>query len=346
MTAPERWLLALADPENPCRHPPRQKLTAEDISSLCFHAELHGILPVVLKKVDHYLRHEPATLLLKPDSNATALAAIQPLQKRLAEKAAIVLFLEAEFRRIMAEIHSQGAAAIPLKGSDFAKRLYHPPALRSFGDIDLLVRTSDWDCVRSVMTRLGYVTQEKSMKHAGGYSEESWEHPAMAGAQVEVHNDLVNSPTIRRGVSVKFEDLPLEPGPDGRLCPTPAALLVIAAVHGAASHSFDKLQHICDITQIVRGRAGPIDEASLRACVARTGAGLSVALGLDLAGRIFGEPAAADWLARLEFHLPRRLISLVRLLITPALIARSQGPRRRGVSWRRQTLRQMLKRRR
>ncbi len=343
MMAYEKWLLTLADPENSGRKRPRQKLSLQEISSLCLHAELHGVLPIVLKKVDRYLREEPEALLWQPDSSPDVLAAMRPLQKRLAEKAAIVLFLEAEFRRIMAEIHSQGLVAIPLKGSDFAKRLYAPPALRSFGDIDLLVRARDWDRVRALMERLGYVTNSGPMKHAGGYSEEVWEHPAMVGAQVEIHHDLVNSPTVRRGVSVKFEDLPLEPGQDGRLRATPAGLLVIAAVHGATGHGFDRLQHVCDIAQIVRGRAGPIDEASLRECLARTGAGFSVALGLDLAGRIFEERAATDLLGRLPLRWPRRL---TQLLITPALVVRSQGPRRRGTSWRRQTLRQMLKTRR
>jgi hypothetical protein len=56
-----------------------------------------------------------------------------------------------------------------------------------------------------------------------------------------------------------------------------------------------------------------------------------------------GETAAEDLLARLNYRWPKRL---TRLLITPGLIARSQGKRRRGVSWRRQTLRQMLKTRR
>ena len=343
MTAYEPWLLALCDPENPCRNPPRQKLGVQNILLLCLHAELHGVLPAVLKKIEHRLRQEPGTLLVQADLSSAALTAIQPLQKRLAEKAAIVLFLDTELRRIMAEIHAASAVAMPLKGSDFATRLYQPPALRSFGDVDLLIRAGDREAVRTVMARLGYVTQEEPMKHAAGYSEQTWEHPAMAGALVEVHDNLVNSPTIRRGVSVEFEDLPMERGPHGHLRPTPAGLLVIAAVHGAASHSFDRLQHVSDIAQIVRGRAGAVDEASLRECLARTGAGFSVALGLDLVGRIFDEQAAMDLLARIKPRWPRRV---TRLLITPASIARSQGQRRRGTSWRRQMLRQMLKSRR
>jgi len=340
MTAPERWLLALADPENPGVSLPRQKLAKDDILPLCLHAELHGILPAVLRNVDRLLRSEPGKLLVEPRLNPEAITAIQPLQNRLGEKAAIVLFLKAESRRIRTAIQANDGAAILLKGEDFAERLYQPPALRLFGDLDLLVRQNDWDRVNATMSRLGYVPQESSMKYASGYSEQTWQHPAMPGGSVEIHDNLVNSPTIRRGVSVKFEDLPLERSAAGQLRPTPAGLLVVAAVHGAASHSFDKLQHLCDIAQIVRGRAGAIDESSLRECLSKTGAGFSVALGLDLVARAFAETAAADLLARLEYRWPKRI---TRLLITPALIARSQGKRRRGVSWRRQTLRQMLK---
>ena len=201
----------------------------------------------------------------------------------------------------------------------------------------------DWKTVNATMARLGYEPRETPMKHAAGYSERSWEHPAMPGAMVEVHDNLVNSPTIRRGVSVRWEDLPLERGLDGRFRATPAGLLIIAAVHGAASHGFEKVQHLCDIAQVVRGRAGPVDEKLLRECVAKTGAGLSLATALDLTARSLNEPACAQLLARLELRWPRRII---RLLITPMTVVRSQGTGRRRVTWRRRTLRQMLKSRR
>ena len=181
------------------------------------------------------------------------------------------------------------------------------------------------------------------MKYAQGYSERTWQHPAMPGAMVEVHDNLVNSPTVRRGVSVRLEDLPTERASGGLLRATPAGLLIIAAVHGAASHSFDKVQHLCDLAQIVRGRAGTVDEVALRECLEQTGAGFSVALALDLTSRTLNEKAAAELLARLKPRWPRRL---ARLLITPALVAQSQGPHRRAGSWRRQALRQLLKRRR
>ena len=75
----------------------------------------------------------------------------------------------------------------------------------------------------------------------------------------------------------------------------------------------------------------------------KTGASLSLATGLDLTARSLDEPVCAQLLARLELRWPRRII---RLLMTPAVVVRSQGAGRRGVIWRRRTLRQMLKSRR
>ena len=343
MTAPERWLLALADPEPLRGNLPHQRLAAEEVALLCVLAELHGVLPATLHRVDLLSRDEPEKFLLNPTLNSAVIQAIEPQRKRLAERLAMALFLQAESRRLITELAAAGVEAIVLKGADFAARLYAPPALRSFGDVDLLVRAGDWERVQTTMARLGYLELETPLKHDSGYAERTWEHPVMPGAMVEVHDNLVNSPTIRRGVSVQLEDLPLERGVDGQLRATPAGLLIMAAVHGAASHSFDKLQHLCDLAQIVRGRAGPIDETSLREGLAKTGAGFSLALGLDLIARALHETAAVDLLGRLKLRWPRRV---ARLLMTPAVVVRSQGRRRRGASWRRQLLRQMLKSRR
>jgi hypothetical protein len=343
MTAPEQWLMTLADPKFQADNLPRQKLKAAEVAPLCVLSEMHGVLPATLQRLDCMLRNKPELLLSAPGLNLEILAALQPMQKRLTERSAIALFLGAESRRIQLELRATGVEAILLKGIDFAGRLYAPPALRSFNDIDVLVRASQWDGVEATLARLGYLPHETPMKYARGYSERTWQHPAMPGAMVEVHDNLVNSPTVRRGVSVRLEDVPTQFASDGLLRATPTGLLIIAAVHGAASHSFDKVQHLCDVAQIVRGRAGPIDEAALRECLEKTGAGFSVALALDLTARTLNEKAAAELLARLKLRWPRRL---ARLLITPTLVARSQGTSRRAGSWRRQTLRQLLKRRR
>ena len=343
MRPEEEWLLALADPEGPRSPLPGRRLNVPGVASLCLLANMHGVLPAALRQIERLLRDEPVKLLADAKTVSEVSQVLGQVKNRLAQRSAMAMFLGAEAQRLAGEFAAAGAEAIVLKGADFAVRLYAHSAMRTYGDIDLLVRMSDEQAVAATMTRLGYESREQSMKHADGYSERSWEHPAMPGAMVEVHNNLVNSPTVRRGVSVRLEDLPLERGLDGRPRATPAGLLVIAAVHGAASHGFEKVQHLCDIAQVVRGRAGLVDEPSVRECVAKTGAGLSLAAALDLTARSLNEPACAQLLGRLELRWPRRI---VRLLMTPAVVVRSQGPYRRGVTWRRRTLRQMLKSRR
>jgi hypothetical protein len=341
MKPEEEWLLATADPEKPQSPLPGRRLVAAGVASLCQLASWHGVLPTVLRQVERLLRNEPAALLTDARAAPEVLRAIGHINNRLAQRSAIALFLGAETQRLIGELAEAGVEAIVLKGPDFASRLYAQPALRFFGDIDLLVRAGDWKQVGATMARLGYGESEKKpMKYAGGYAERVWEHPAMPGAKVEVHDNLVNSPSVRRGVSVAWEDLPRERGPDGRFRATPAGLLIIATVHGATGHGFEKLQHLCDVAQVVRGRAGPIDEASLRECAAETGAGLSLASALDLTARALNEPACTQLLARLELRWPRRI---VRLFMTPMTVVRSQGAPRHGVAWRRRTLRQMLK---
>lgn len=344
MKPEEQWLLTLADPEGPRSPLPGLRLDAPGVASLCLLANMHGVLPAVLQQIERFLRDEPAQLLADVKIVSDARQVVGAVKGRLAQRSAMAMFLGAEARRLVGELAAAGVNAIELKGSDFASRLYARPGLRLFGDVDLFVRAGDWQRVGATMARLGYCKfQGKPQKHADGYGQRPWEHPAMPGAMVEMHDNLVNSPTVRRGVSVRLEDLPLEQGPDGRFRATAAGLLVIAAVHGATGHGFEKVQHLCDVAQVVRGRAGAIDETSLRSCAAKTGAGLSLATALDLTARSLNEPACAQLLARLELRWPRWII---RLLMTPAVVVRSQGAHRRGVTWRRRTLRQMLKSRR
>jgi len=343
MKPAEEWLLALADPEGPRGPLPGCRLSVPEVASLCLLANRHGVLPAVVCQIERLLRDEPALLLADAKAVSEVSQTLGQVNKRLAQRTAMAMFLGAESQRLIGEFAAAGAEGIVLKGGDFAARLYAHPALRTFGDIDLLVRLRDAQVVAAAMARLGYVTRETRLKYAGGYSERTWEHPEITGAMVEVHDNLVNSPTVRRGVSVQLEHLPLERGPDGRLRATPAGLLIIAAVHGATSHAFEKVQHLCDIAQVVRGRAGPVDERSLQECVGRTGAGLSLATALDLTARSLNEPACARLLERLGLRWPRRIVGL---LMTPAVVVRSQGAHRRGVTWRRRMLRQMLKTRR
>jgi hypothetical protein len=224
---------------------------------------------------------------------------------------------------------------VVLKGTDFADRLYPRPSLRTFTDVDLLIPQSALEGSRQVMDRLGYRPTVVAMKYDLGYGEEVFHRPQRAAGQVEVHTDLVNSPSLRRGLSVTFEDLQLTPANPPH--PSPAATILIAAVHGAASHSFDRLQLLVDLMQAVRKGASGAQEAWLKDAIARTGAATAVAMGLHLVYKLLGEVRCRQLAERLDLPPPTWVCR----------VALSRGVVLRGHAWRdsfrRQWFRRMLK---
>jgi hypothetical protein len=335
MSARDRWLLALAYPPGPSAVLPARRLGATELAELFARADLHGVLPAVVanaRSVAGRLGPERLTRSARPGPAEAIETALRGATERLVLRAVQVLHLRRQTEEACGAFAQAGVPHLVLKGAEFADRLYDPPALRTFTDVDLLVPAARVEDAHRVMRSLGYAPLESGKKHEAGYAECAWRRPAHRGGAVEVHWNLVNSPALRRGLSVSYEDLACRG--DGRA--TPAALLLIAAVHGAASHAFDRLGPLCDLALAARGAAGEVDVAWLGSGVQRTGAGLALTAGLKLAGELFGEPACAA-LAR-QLRLPARW--LWRACLTPGMVLRSHAKRD---SFRRQAFRQMLK---
>lgn len=151
----------------------------------------------------------------------------------------------------------------------------------------------------------------------------------------------MNSPPLRRRISVAYDDLQVEDGPEvGRSEPRPSAssLLLIAAVHGAVGHRFDRLQILCDVCQCARRAAGALDEKWLADAAARTGSRRALQAALSLAGDAFGGPGCRELIERLGWGKPG---GAWRCLLTPAVVLRSDRPL---AKLRRQLFRELLKR--
>ena len=129
---------------------------------------------------------------------------------RLIGRAALSLMIRGQIREIAAEFRAAGVPVAVLKGADFADHLYPDPSLRPFTDLDLFVPEARVPEAEKAISRLGYVPHEASMKYGSGYGERSWVRPDRHEGTVEIHWNLVNSPTIRRGVGVAWEDLAFE----------------------------------------------------------------------------------------------------------------------------------------
>ena len=343
MTVIDHWLLALADPEGPSAQLPKVPLTSDQLTNLTVLAEIHGVLPALLANLDRVFAQNPGVILTDTKALTDIRTTLSPMQQRVAERAALALFLTAEAQKLCRALAADGVAAMLIKGGDFATRLYRPTALRTFVDVDLLISPADWPRAEAVMGRLGFSEQKSALKYTSGYAERTWEHPSLPGAMFEIHDNLVNSPTLRRGVAVALADLPQAPAPRQGTQFTPAALLVIASVHAAASHGFDKVQQLYDLRQIIRGRAGPIEEPEFRRCVQQTGAGLCVGAALHLVRQAFDDPADRDLARRWPWLKPHWLTNR---LLSPWTVVTAQGKRQPHAAWRRRWFRQLLKYRR
>ena len=337
---PQRqWLVRLADPEASDFHLPRP-LKRKQIRDLFCLADRHGVLPVVCANLRTVLERRGWGACVATPMDAIVLQqSLEAARDILVERSGLSLLLRTQLDDIAQAIARRGLRVVVMKGPQFADRLYRQGSLRLFTDIDLLVSLADLSEVQEAIGELGYSPAPVRMKYDQGYAEQTWRRQQAPGGPIELHWDLVNSPTLRKGVSVGIDDLMFEPDRQGTplATPTPASLLLMAAVHAAASHSFDRLQMLCDVLQIVRGSAGKVDEHFLGESARRTGAAPAVAMALDLCWRIFGSQACDDLRRRCE--LPRPAF-WQRALISSGVVLRAHKPLD---SPRRQIFRSMLK---
>ncbi|HPD17578.1 MAG TPA: nucleotidyltransferase family protein [Planctomycetota bacterium] len=321
--------LALADPA-PGKPVPGlpARLDPERLVDL---ADRHGVLPAVARGLRLLEAAEPAVA-----------AALALAEERLLRGVAFALRLRMQLAAIAAALAEAGVPALVLKGPEFADRLYAEPALRPFTDLDFLLPREALGAAGAVLEGLAYRRcPEPPSKYPGAYGEEMWVLDEAGTGAVELHWDLVNSPALRRRCSVGFGDLALAPPGAGALPrATPASLLLIAAVHAAMSHRFDRLQPLADVCQAARGAAGPVDAAWLAEAASRTGSALALGAALRLAEALFREPACSELLARTPglSQAERR----GRWLLTPRAVLHSKSPAARA---RRQLFRELLKRR-
>lgn len=336
----EAWLLWLSDPAGAQRPAPRRRLALADLRPLIDLAAGQGVLGIVqtnlLAQWDHCIAGQPAD-----PAECERLVRADPTQRML--QGAVSALLAGQAERIATHLSGRSVPAVVLKGPDFAYRLYPNPAVRTYGDIDLLVSESAVKAAEAELAAMGLQRDEPEMKYAAGYGESRWRgRVGQAAYRVELHWNLINSPTLRRALSVRLEDLRLEPSScqGGLPRPDAASLLLIAAVHAAAGHQFDRLLGLCDVLQAARESAGAIDADWLVDSIDRTGSARCVSAGLTLAGQAFNQPRCREWLGRLGLSpMPRRPWS-----VTPAAVLRSETGLLHGAgSLRRQILRQWLK---
>jgi hypothetical protein len=310
------WLVHCADPQA-ARHKPPQYMPSPTLApALVEQARLHGVLAGLL-------RHFP------PFADDPGFATAKNTARRHhRENLALATMLGHQADELMAAAKDLPAAVV--KGPVFARTLYPDPSLRSFTDIDVLVAPDAVPALGEILQALGFFLAENGPQSAP--QEWKWVHREQSVLMVEVQTDLVHAASLRGTVSLPYKAI--ADGPE-----TPAALLVIALVHGGAHH-YDRLQLVVDICQAARALTGSDQERHFAATVEQTQSGFIAIAGLSLAGRIFNEPRCIEIARSLG---PARYAGLARLLLDRTSVISATSDLRALHAWRRQAFRLLIK---
>ena len=240
-------------------------------------------------------------------------------EEQLQRKVAFSMILRRQCDEIIQILHNHSIPAVVLKGQNFADRLYQPPSLRCFTDVDILIPYKNLNQIDSIMEKSGYKRKNSLRKYSEGYGQIAWQPIHKIMGTVEIHWNIVNSPTVRRGVSLTYEDLQFE-HTDPQIL-TPSAMLLVAAVHAATSHAFDRLMLLWDICQLCREKAGPLDIEYLSVHSRRTGAEKSLYMALSLGEKLLHVTACKLIAEKLQLNSH----PMMRLIISPNLVLRQKG---------------------
>ncbi len=328
-----KWLIILSCPECSSTNFPLKKLTRYQLDELVESANWHGVLPSVIKNLNKFSEDFSAGRIVDCREHSKVFSEIMcKMMSNFRKRAAIQMLLGFQARQIGEEFKKRKIPYMVIKGTQFAKRLYESDSLRLSSDVDILVPKKVLTDAADVMLSLGYEPEEPKMKYSSDYGQAGWLRKNQPGGKVEVHWNVVNSPTIRQGVSVTYEQLQLNGSGEA----SAASILLIASVHAATSHCFDRLGLLVDILQSVRGIAGEIDFDWLKDTVKRTGAVRSLSVSLSLVEKIFKEPLCGK--LRKQMSLP--YMFLENMILSPAVVMRGHS---RFDSPRRNLFRELLK---
>jgi putative nucleotidyltransferase-like protein len=174
------------------------------------------------------------------------------LERRRAQNF-LTLRLTAELFRLLELFGKQGISALVIKGPVLAAQAYADPSVRTYGDLDLLVRQRDIRSATELMTASGYqavvpVSAVDAGKIPGQYLFSKPDSTLL----VELHNDLTLRYFPRPLPIEDFFSRQIRVRLDAHEVPAPCLEdeLVLICVHGA-KHFWERLSWIADVAGLV-----------------------------------------------------------------------------------------------
>ena len=271
---------ALLECASPCRDRARLEalLHSLDWDVLLALADKHGVNGPLATSL-----HELLDSLVPPGIKAKVI-------ERQRAQIFFCLRLTAELYRVLHAFGSEGIGALAIKGPTLALRAYGDPAMRSYGDLDLLVRQADMRRATELMTAAGYAAAVQlndidAGKIPGQYLFFKFFKPA-SRLLVELHNDRTLRYFPRRLPLEDFFSRQVRLSMDAQEVPALAIEdeLVLICIHGA-KHFWERLLWIADVAALVE-RQMDIDWKRVFESAKAVGAEIMVRASLRLAGEL------------------------------------------------------------
>jgi len=221
------------------------------------------------------------------------------------------LRLTAELFRVLELFAAQGIGALVVKGPVLAMQAYGDPTMRSYGDLDLLVRQRDIHLATECLQSADFApTVSVTAIDAGKIPGQYLFSKPNANVLFELHNDFTlryfPRPLPLEALFARSTLVPV----DSRGVPalTVEDELVYICVHGA-THFWDRLGWIADVAALITRQAG-MDWESVGVIAKEVEAERMLHTGLLLAADL------------LYTHLPEKVIKAVRVDTGAAKLAR------------------------
>jgi hypothetical protein len=182
----------------------------------------------------------------------------QTLVDRQRAQIFFTLRLTADLFRILDRFNSEGIGALVVKGPVLAVQAYGDPAMRSYGDLDLLVRQRDIRRATELLSAAGFAAAVPlSAIDAGKIPGQYLFSKPDSKLIVELHNDLTLRYFPRRLPLEDFFARQIRVRLDAREAPALSVEdeLVLICIHGA-KHFWERLMWIADVAALVSHQKG------------------------------------------------------------------------------------------
>lgn len=182
----------------------------------------------------------------------------QTLNEKQRAQNFLTLRLTAELFRILDLFAAQGIAALAIKGPVLAMRAYGDPAMRGYGDLDLLVRQRDIRRATEALIGAGFeAAVPLSVINAGKIPGQYLFSKPESRLLVELHNDLTLRYFPRPLPIEDFFTRQVRVRLDAHEASAPAVEdeLVLICIHGA-KHFWERLIWVADVAALVTRQTG------------------------------------------------------------------------------------------